>query len=641
MKFTSKKLFTILGAIFLSCSILGCSNNSSSGGEGITSVVVSPSTLTLDLNGTTSATLKATVNGENNPSQTVTWSVVSGGSYVSISSGVVTAKKVGTAVVRATSTIDNTKYGNCTVKVVDSTPVGDGDGSEGNPYTVSQAIAIASGLEADARTSLKYFIKGKITGSVSTSGVSQYGNVNFNITDNGSGSYFICYQVLYLNKAKFTQAQADSLKSGDTVVIFSSIVNYRGNTPETTDKGSAYVYQHNDKKSSSVPEQGFPTEDPNASVRTINALISENSSWKTEGAKSTTLYRITGIAQYAVSVNYGNFDLVDSTGYIAIHGCVDNKRSLINDGDNGKVIDNDKSFASMGIQPGDEVTIEGWYAYHAYTKSYGVPQYTGYVTKLVRNGASKITPTSYTASETYTGSYYDSVSSLTGNELLKGLHNLMDSSHSKYTSYSSLDSYYKNSDPYSGGGVKCFYSGEKANSYNKEHVWPQSLSNGLYGEDYGGSDLHHIRPTISAYNSKRGSAMFGPIYGSSGYKGGSISYQGGGKDYYTSNVFEPADSIKGDVARIIMYMYMHYNDGTIKDLSSITGWNTKSYYGQMNINWVMGPNKTDECFTLLRYWNAIDPVSSDEITRNNYAAQIQGNRNPFIDHPTYADKIWG
>ena len=90
--------------------------------------------------------------------------------------------------------------------------------------------------------------------------------------------------------------------------MFSSIVNYRGNTPETTDKGSAYVYQHNDNKSSSIPEQGFPTEDPNAKVRTISALINENSSWKTEGAKSTTLYRITGIAQYAVSVNYGNFD---------------------------------------------------------------------------------------------------------------------------------------------------------------------------------------------------------------------------------------------------------------------------------------------------------------------------------------------
>lgn len=217
----------------------------------------------------------------------------------------------------------------------------------------------------------------------------------------------------------------------------------------------------------------------------------------------------------------------------------------------------------------------------------------------------------------------------------------MDTTHSTYTSYGSLDNYFKTSDPHSSGGVKCFYSGEKASSFNKEHVWPQSLSNNLYGEDHGGSDLHHIRPTINSYNSMRSSAMFGYVYGSGSYKGRTISYQGGGTDYSITNVFEPADAIKGDVARIIMYMYMHYNDGTISELSSLTGWTTRSYYGQMNAHWVMGPASSKDTFLLLRYWNAIDPVSQDEKTRNEKAYQVQGNRNPFIDHPTYADKIWG
>ena len=81
-----------------------------------------------------------------------------------------------------------------------------------------------------------------------------------------------------------------------------------------------------------------------------------------------------------------------------------------------------------------------------------------------------------------------------------------------------------------------------------------------------------------------------------------------------------------------MYMYVHY--------SSQIGGNQKSYYGEMNINWVMGPDKTNS-FKLLRNWNALDPVDESEIKRNNYAQTVQGNRNPFVDHPTYADKIWG
>ena len=113
---------------------------------------------------------------------------------------------------------------------------------------------------------------------------------------------------------------------------------------------------------------------------------------------------------------------------------------------------------------------------------------------------------------------------------------------------------------------------------------------------------------------------------------GKISYSGGGTDYYTGNVFEPADAIKGDVARIIMYVYMHYATGA--------GGNSKSYYGDLRINYVMGTSPS-ESWKLLRKWNAEDPVSQEEITRNEYAFSVQKNRNPFIDHPTYADRIWG
>ena len=44
--------------------------------------------------------------------------------------------------------------------------------------------------------------------------------------------------------------------------------------------------------------------------------------------------------------------------------------------------------------------------------------------------------------------------------------------------------------------------------------------------------------------------------------------------------------------------------------------------------------------TLLK-WNIQYSVTSREITRNEAVEGLQGNRNPFIDHPEYACRIWG
>ena len=166
-----------------------------------------------------------------------------------------------------------------------------------------------------------------------------------------------------------------------------------------------------------------------------------------------------------------------------------------------------------------------------------------------------------------------------------------------------------------------------ASSWNREHVWPQSLSNGCWGESKGGTDVLHIRPTYNSTNSSRSNDKYCDVNKDTPrvYNGMTFGYGSGTK-------FEPLDSVKGDVARIIMYVYMHY--------STRAGGNTKSYYGDLIIYYVMGTNEKDS-WKLLRKWNAEDPVSEDEITRNNYAYSVQNNRNPFIDHPTYADRIWG
>ena len=83
----------------------------------VTSVTVSPSALALNLNGTTTGNLTATVIGTNNPAQTVNWSSSNNDVATVSSSGVVTAQATGNATITATSTVDNTKSGTCSVTV--------------------------------------------------------------------------------------------------------------------------------------------------------------------------------------------------------------------------------------------------------------------------------------------------------------------------------------------------------------------------------------------------------------------------------------------------------------------------------------------------------------------------------------------
>jgi ribulose kinase len=40
-------------------------------------------------------------------------------------------------------------------------------------------------------------------------------------------------------------------------------------------------------------------------------------------------------------------------------------------------------------------------------------------------------------------------------------------------------------------------------------------------------------------------------------------------------------------------------------------------------------------------WHIEDPVDDFEMYRNQKIEAFQGNRNPFIDHPEFADKIYG
>ena len=87
----------------------------------------------------------------------------------------------------------------------------------------------------------------------------------------------------------------------------------------------------------------------------------------------------------------------------------------------------------------------------------------------------------------------------------------------------------------------------------------------------------------------------------------------------------PGDEWKGDVARMMMYMYLRYGNQCLPSNVAIGSANSS------DANMVQ----------LLLQWNAEDPVSNFEKQRNPIIQGLQGNRNPFIDNPAFATQIWG
>lgn len=151
--------------------------------------------------------------------------------------------------------------------------------------------------------------------------------------------------------------------------------------------------------------------------------------------------------------------------------------------------------------------------------------------------------------------------------------------------------------------------------WNREHIYPQSLGTPELGQSGAGADAHHLRASDVDRNGMRGNKLYTSGSGNSGNSG---------SGWY------PGDEWKGDVARILMYMYLRYP--TQCDPTNAVSGSTIASDPKMP--------------AILLQWNAEDPVSEYEDNRNTYLGNInnsfaQGNRNPFIDNPYLATLIWG
>jgi endonuclease I/chitodextrinase len=164
--------------------------------------------------------------------------------------------------------------------------------------------------------------------------------------------------------------------------------------------------------------------------------------------------------------------------------------------------------------------------------------------------------------------------------------------------------------------------------WNREHVFPKSLANPPLDTDVPGpsTDAHHLRAADRTRNSTRNNRKYGRGTGTSKFSTDTFP----GLDGPNTSAWYPGDEWKGDAARMLMYMYIHY--GSVC-LPSDVG---------------VGSNEftEDEMIDLFLQWNVEDPVSDIEIARNTYHENTtngaaQGNRNPFIDNPYLATRIWG
>lgn len=153
--------------------------------------------------------------------------------------------------------------------------------------------------------------------------------------------------------------------------------------------------------------------------------------------------------------------------------------------------------------------------------------------------------------------------------------------------------------------------GGNIGDWNREHVYAQSLAtpNLTTSSPNAGTDAHHLRSSDVQMNGDRGNREFALGSGNAGNVGA---------NWY------PGEEWKGDVARMMMYMYLRYPTQCLPNNVGIGS------------SVAIDPSMID----LFLQWNAADTVSLYEKNRNNLLETIQGNRNPFIDNPYLATIIW-
>lgn len=264
-----------------------------------------------------------------------------------------------------------------------------------------------------------------------------------------------------------------------------------------------------------------------------------------------------------------------------------------------------------------------------------------FVSSLLFAGSSALVISQYRKSEKHEiiceveageGTYYSEISdSLTGDSLKNALHTLNNKKRSRTVGYAGMRTFASKCDidPDGSGKIIGFYDNAKigpswdgGDTWNREHVWPN-----IRGGSSVEADAHMVRPAATSTNSDRGSKGFG------------------------TESFDPGKYVayyRGAAARIIFYAAIADTDLSIVDYAfnydgvqnGNSGYPTTAM-GKLSdlLRWNLQYLPSDTSFTGANDLARRTELNRNEVIQNNSSGQ--GNRNPFIDHPEYACKIWG
>ena len=239
--------------------------------------------------------------------------------------------------------------------------------------------------------------------------------------------------------------------------------------------------------------------------------------------------------------------------------------------------------------------------------------------------------------------YYAGAAGKSGTNLFAALHSLVStgttnipySSSSKFDTSDALK--WIDENPANTNEVILIYSGLTdgksafglTTGWNREHCWPNSY--GLDDVEPSFSDLHNLHAIDSNVNSSRGNK----VYDESSVSDGTVTSPAHPEAPGCSadpNSWQPADFHVGDAARTVLYMATRYWGDRLNEPALFLTEDSNAATSTTNL---MGKLST------LLYWHALDPVSDSERLRNDRVEALQGNRNPFVDHPEFVTAIWG
>ncbi|MBE7498352.1 MAG: Ig-like domain-containing protein [Verrucomicrobiaceae bacterium] len=227
--------------------------------------------------------------------------------------------------------------------------------------------------------------------------------------------------------------------------------------------------------------------------------------------------------------------------------------------------------------------------------------------------------------------YYAPAAGLTGSALQTALHNIIDDH--VVIDYNTVDDVMRVIDEAANdsSAVRLLYSNanlpKTSTSWNREHVWPRSDGVGDEGADY--SDIHHLFPCKDTVNSLRSNLIFDESANLDSDPFAPESFKDG-------DSWEPHDRDKGVVARALLYMMVRYDGGDVLTTDLMLSDST-------------GATGTHGVLSTLLAWHKAHPPTDYERNRNNLiysgvsisgVTRGQGNRNPFIDFPQFADALF-